>query len=43
LVGLVAALILGHLIPFVLGGFWFGRALEAEERALRPTPRTIGY
>jgi hypothetical protein len=43
LVGLVAALILGHLIPFVLGGFWFGRALEAEERALRPTRRIIGY
>ena len=33
LIGVVAALIGGHLIPFVLGGFWFGRALEAEERA----------
>ena len=35
LVGLMAALLLGHLIPFVLGGFWFGRALEAEQRLLR--------
>jgi Na+/H+-translocating membrane pyrophosphatase len=43
LVGLVAALLLGHLIPFVLGGFWFGRALEAEERALNPNRRTLGY
>jgi hypothetical protein len=43
LVGLVAALILGHLIPFVLGGFWFGRALEAEHRVLNPARRTLGY
>ena len=35
LVGLVTALLLGHLIPFVLGGFWFGRAMEAEQRLLR--------
>jgi hypothetical protein len=35
LVGLIAALFLGHLIPFALGGFWFGRAMEVE-RLLRP-------
>lgn len=35
IVGLVAALTLGHLIPFVVGGYWFGRAVEAEERHLR--------
>lgn len=43
MVGLIAALFLGHLIPFVLGGFWFGRALEAEERVLRPAHRTPRY
>jgi hypothetical protein len=35
--GLVAALLIGHLIPFVLGGYWFGRAMEAEAVLLRPS------
>jgi hypothetical protein len=43
LAGLVAALLIGHLIPFTLGGFWFGRALEAEQRELRPARRRIPY
>jgi hypothetical protein len=43
IVGLMAALLLGHLIPFMLGGFWFGRALEVEERVLRPSPRRIPF
>jgi hypothetical protein len=43
LIGLMAALLIGHLIPFVLGGFWFGRAVEAEERALHRSRRPIHY
>ncbi len=43
LAGLVAALVIGHLVPFVLGGFWFGRALEAEQRELRPERRRIPF
>jgi hypothetical protein len=35
LLGLVMALLVGHLAPFVLGGYWFGRAVQAEELALR--------
>ena len=40
IIGLVTAMIAGHLIPFVLGGYWFGRALEFEERARREHRRT---
>ncbi|MEX2302536.1 MAG: hypothetical protein WD733_16455 [Bryobacterales bacterium] len=43
LVGLVGALILGHLIPFVLGGYLFGRAVETEERLLRANRRIVHY
>jgi hypothetical protein len=43
LAGLVTALILGHLIPFVLGGYWFGRAVESEERTLRENRRIVHY
>lgn len=43
IVGLVAALTLGHLIPFVLGGYWFGRTVEAEERRLREKSRIAHY
>lgn len=41
--GLVSALIFGHLIPFVLGGYLLGRALETEERALRRRQSPLPY
>jgi hypothetical protein len=43
MIGLVSALVFGHLIPFVLGGYLFGRALEGEERALRRSQRPLPY